>query len=67
MAVTDKCNFLDTDFPAIAFAPEDVSVNNSDRLRALELLGKYEAMFADRRQHQAIPTQPASEPEERKE
>ena len=31
----------------IAFAPEGVQVNNSDRLRALELLGKYLAMFTD--------------------
>jgi phage terminase small subunit len=33
---------------SIAFAPEDARVNNSDRLRALELLGKYKAMFTDR-------------------
>jgi phage terminase small subunit len=31
----------------IAFAPEDARVSNSDRLRALELLGKYKAMFTD--------------------
>jgi phage terminase small subunit len=31
----------------IAFAPEGPQVNNSDRLRALELLGKYKAMFTD--------------------
>ncbi len=32
----------------IAFPAEDVKVNNSDRNRALELLGKYKSMFADR-------------------
>jgi len=31
----------------IAFAPEGARVSNSDRLRALELLGKYKAMFTD--------------------
>ena len=40
---------------AIAFAPEDALVNNSDRLRALELLGKYKAMFTDKTEHTVQP------------
>jgi len=32
----------------IAFAPQSDRVNNSDRLRALELLGKYLALFSER-------------------
>ncbi|MHC4258967.1 MAG: terminase small subunit [Planctomycetota bacterium] len=30
---------------SIAFGPEDEKVRNSDRLRALEMLGKYKGMF----------------------
>ncbi len=32
----------------MAFAPSSQRISNSDRIRALELLGKYKAMFVDR-------------------
>lgn len=35
----------------IAFAPQTVHVNNSDRLRALELLGKYKRAWTDKSEH----------------
>ncbi|HUW18642.1 MAG TPA: terminase small subunit [Sedimentisphaerales bacterium] len=51
---------------AIAFASDDARVNNSDRLRALELLGKYKNIFTERKEHVVRPFEPPQEPEERK-
>jgi phage terminase small subunit len=51
---------------SIAFAPEDARVNNSDRIRALELLGKYKAIFTERREHSVRPYGPPPDPQERK-
>jgi hypothetical protein len=49
---------------SIAFAAEDARVNNSDRLRALELLGKYKTVFTDKAEHTVkAQAQPISEAE----
>jgi len=50
----------------IAFAPAEARVLNSDKIRALELLGRHKKMFTDRTEHIVSASGPPIEPEERK-